>query len=166
MVLGHLKPGITPAQAVADLNSIGEYLKKTYPKDDGDMTFFLTTPALAGDWLGGPMQQFLAGLMLLAGLILLAACANLGSLFAARAADRSREIALRLALGSSRRRILRQLLTEAVLISIAGGALGLLAGIELLKRISTWQPFAGAPVHIPVTPDARLYVVALALALL
>ena len=103
--------------------------------------------------------------MLLAGLILLAACANLGSLFAAHAADRSREVALRLALGSSRNRILRQLLTEAVLISLAGGALGLLGSFVLLRRLSTWQPFDGAPVHLPVSPDARLYVVALALAL-
>ena len=102
MVLGHLKPGVTPAQAVADLNAIGAYLEKTYPKEDGQMTFSLARPGLAGDWLGRPLKAFLAGLMLLAGLILLAACANLGSLFAARAADRSREVALRLALGATR----------------------------------------------------------------
>ncbi len=104
--MGHLKPGVTPAQASADLNSIGSYLEKTYPKDDGKMLFTLARPSLYGDYLGRPVRAFMTGLMLLAGLILLAACANLGSLFAARAADRSREVALRLALGSTRRRIL------------------------------------------------------------
>ena len=119
MVLGHLKPGVTPAQAIADLNSIGAYLEKTYPKDDADMTYSLARPSLAGDMLGPPVKGFMTGMMLLAGLILLAACANLGSLFAARAADRSREVALRLALGSSRKRILRGVFTEAMLISLA-----------------------------------------------
>ena len=166
MVMGHLKPGVTQAQAVADLNSIGTYLEKAYPKDDSHMTFSLTSPGLAGDWLGGPMREFLTGLMLLAGLILLAACANLGSLFAARAADRSREIALRLALGSSRRRILRQVFTEAVLISLVGGAVGLAGSVVLLRGLSAWRPFSTvAPnMTVPVNPDTNVYLVALLLA--
>lgn len=165
MVLGHLKAGVTPAQAVADLNSIGSYLEKTYPKDDSQMTFSLMRPGLTGDWLGDPLKAFLTGLMMLAGLILLAACANLGSLFAARAADRSREIALRLALGSSRNRILRQLLTEALVISFIGGAAGLWGSIVLLRGLSVWEPLPTAPIHIPVHPDAQVYAVALVLAL-
>ena len=111
---------MTPAQAIGDLNSVGSYLEKTYPKDDANMTFTLARPGLAGDLLGPGVKGFMTGMMLLSGLILLAACANLGSLFAARAADRSREVALRLALGSSRRRILRGVFTEAVLISVRG----------------------------------------------
>lgn len=162
-IFGHLKPGVTPAQAAADLNGIGAYLEKAYPKEVPHRDYKLAHPGLYV--FGGPAKAFLAGLMLLAGLILLAACANLGSLFAARAADRSREVALRLALGSSRRRIARQLLTEAALVSLAGGAAGLAASILLLRRLSVWQPFPSAPIQIPVTPDANLYLVALLLAL-
>src|SRR2546426_1807483 len=164
MVLGHLKAGVTPSQAVADLNSIGSYLQKTYPKDDGQMTFSLTRPGLAGDWLGRPLRAFLTGLMLLAGLILLAACANVGNLFAARAADRSREVALRLAMGAGRIRILRQLFTEAVLVSLTGGAVGLWCSVILLRGLSTWQPIPQYPVNIPASPDANVYGVALLLA--
>jgi predicted permease len=165
MVLGHLKPGVTPAQAISDLNSVGAYLEKSYPKDDGNMTFSLTRPGLAGDWLGGPMRGFLTGLMLLAGLILLAACANLGSLFAARAADRSREVALRLALGSKRTRILRTLFTEALVISLLGGAVGLWGSVALLRELRVWHPLPTAPISLPVNPDANVYLVALLLAL-
>jgi len=164
-VLGHLKPGVTPAQATADLTAVGSYLAKTYPKEDGPTTFSLVRPGMHGDFFAPAVRAFLAGLMLLAGLILLAACANLGSLFAARAADRGREVALRLALGSSRSRILRQLFTEAVLISLAGGAAGLLGGVVLLRGLATWQPFPQFPMTIPVNPDATVYVVALLLAL-
>ena len=166
MVLGHLKAGVTPAQAAADLNSVGSYLEKTYPSDDGQMTFTLTRPGLTGDWLGRPLRAFLAALMLLAGLILLAACANLGNLFAARAADRSKEIAVRLALGSGPARILRQLFTEAVLISLIGGAVGLWGSVALLRGMSVWQPLPTAPIQIPVYADANVYVVALLLSLL
>ena len=162
---GHLKAGVTPAQATADLNSIGSYLEKTYPKDDAQMSFALARPTLYGDYAGGPLRAFMAGLMLLAGLILLAACANLGSLFAARAADRSREVALRLALGASRLRVLRQLFTEATLISLLGGAVGLWGSVVLLRALSAWQPFSRYPARIAVNPDAYVYAVALLLTL-
>ena len=164
-VIGYLKPGLTPAQAVADLNQIGQSLEKAYPKDESTMAFTLTRPGLYGDYLGRPVKAFLAGLMLLTMLILLAACANLGGLFAARAAERSREVALRLALGSTRTRILRSLLTEAVMISLAGGAVGLAASVALLRALTAWRPFVSWPIHMAVNPDAKVYVVALLLAL-
>jgi len=166
MVVGRLKPGVTPAQAIADLNSIGADLKKSYPKDEDQMTFVLARPALGGDALGPALQAFVAGLMLLAGLILLAACANLGTLFGARAADRSKEIALRRALGAGRRRILQQLLTEALLISLIGGAFGLWGTEALLRSLSTWNPFPLYPVNLPMYADSKVYGVALLLALL
>jgi predicted permease len=130
-MVGRLKPGVTPAQATADLNSVDLYLKKSYPKEEDNEPYTLARPGLHGDYLGGATRAFLTGLMLLSGLILLAACANLGSLFAARAADRSREVALRMALGSSRNRILRQLFTESILLSLAGGFAGLMGSIVL-----------------------------------
>jgi predicted permease len=164
-LVGHLKPGVTPAQATADLNSVDSYLKRSYPKEEGNGLYTLALPGLHGDYLGRPMRAFLTGLMLLSGLILLAACANLGSLFAARAADRSREVALRLALGSSRNRILRQLFTESVLLSLAGGVAGLTASILFLRQLSLWRPFQQFPLHMPVSPDANVYWLALVLAL-
>jgi predicted permease len=165
MTLGHLKPGVSLAQATGDLNAIGASLEKAYPKDDGKMTFTLMRPGLYGDYLGRPVFEFMTGLMVLSGLILLGACANLGSLFAARAADRSREVALRLALGSSRKRILRGLFTEAVLISLAGGVVGFAGSVVLLRGLSAWQPFPRWPIHLEVNPDAKVYLFALLMAL-
>ncbi|WP_433963469.1 ABC transporter permease [Tunturiibacter psychrotolerans] len=164
-MVGHLKPGVDPGQAAADLNSVNSDLRKSYPKEEAKEPYTLGRPGLHGDYLGRPMGAFLTGLMLLSVLILLAACANLGSLFAARAADRSREVALRLALGASRNRILRQLLTESVLLSITGGVAGLMGSILLFRRLSEWRPFPQLPLHVPVSPDAKVYLLALVLAL-
>jgi predicted permease len=115
--------------------------------------------------LGQPVRAFVTGLMLLAGLILLAACANLGSLFAARAADRSREIALRLALGSTRRNVLRQLLAESILVAMMGGVVGIAGSVVLLRGLNAWQPLPSIPINLPVRPDLLTYLVALLLAL-
>jgi len=165
LILGRLRTGVTPGQAVADLNTLGAWLAKTYPADDDGVTFTLAHPGLMGDMVQGPARAFMGGLMLLAGLILLAACANLGSLFAARTADRGKETALRLALGSRRGLILRHMLTEAVLVSLAGGALGLAGGVVILRVLSTWQPIPNVPINVPVNPDAMTYIVAMLLAL-
>ena len=166
MSIGHLKPGVTLAAAVADLNAIGSYLVKTYPQDERPGGFALARPNLLGDQFAPGVRAFIAGLMLLAALILLAACANLGILFAARAADRAREIAMRLALGSSRNRILRALFTEAVMLSLSGGAVGMWASVAFLRWLSQWQPFGNFPLHTPVNPDASVYAFALLLSLL
>jgi predicted permease len=165
-VLGHLKPGVTRAQAVADLDSIGTWLVRTYPHSERPVSFDLGRPSLLGKEISRSVKAFVAGLMLLATLILLAACANLGGLFAARVADRSRELALRLALGSKRTRILLSLFTEALLISLLGGAAGVSGSVALLRWLSDWQPFGNFPMHTPVTPNASVYSVALLVTLL
>jgi predicted permease len=162
--IGHLKPGVTPAAATADLNTIANSLAKTYPKSDDGLKFSLSRPGLAGNTLGRPTRAFMFGLMLLAGLILLAACANLGSLFAARAADRAREIAVRMALGSRRQLIFRQLITEGVLVSLAGGISGTAAAVVILRVLSTWRPIPNIPINIPVNPDLNTYTLAFLLA--
>jgi predicted permease len=164
-VAGHLKPGVTPAAAASELNILAASLAKSNPKEDELLKFTLARPGLVGDTLGRPARAFMAGLMLLAGLILLAACANLGSVFAARAADRSREIALRMALGSKRQYILRQLFTEAILVSLAGGICGMAGAVVILRVLSTWRPIPGIPINVPVNPDVKTYALALLLAL-
>ena len=162
-VLGRRKGILTNAQALADLNAIGAQLEASYPKDNDKMSFVLSRSTLGGDAFEQPVHAFVIGLMLLATLILLAVCANLGSLFAARAADRSREVALRLALGAGSGRILRQLFSEAVLISLVGGAIGLWGSVLLLDWLAAWRPFPQFAVILPIEPDARVYLVALLL---
>ena len=159
-VIGRLKPGVTPQQATENLNAISAELAKEYPKTDDGLPLRLIHPGLWGDE-GDVIRGFLYGVTVLALLVLAAACANLATLFAARAADRSRELALRAALGSSPWRLARQLLTEAVLVSLLGGAAGLVSTNLLLGVLNRWGPAAEA--HLAATVDARVYLAGLAL---
>ncbi len=160
-VIGRLKPGVTPQQATGNLNAIAAELAKEYPETDDGQPLRLIHPGLWGDD-ADVIRGFLYSVTVLALLVLAAASANLATLFAARAADRSRELALRVALGSSRWRLVRQLLTEAALVSLMGGAAALLGAGLLLGVMNRSQPFAG---QLTVNLDARVYLAGLALTL-
>lgn len=164
-ILGRLKPGVTPQQATDDLTVLSRRLAEQYPTSDYGLTARLVKPGLMGDSWGDPIRGFLKGIMMLAGLVLLAACANLGSIFTARATDRGRELAIRLAIGSSHWSILRGLLLEAVLISLFGGLAGAIFASQLLRGLSRWQPFQDMPFHVLVHPDTTVYVAAFLLSL-
>ena len=162
-VLGRLRDGVSQAQAGADMRGIASRLGAQYKEDEGN-TIRLSRPGLIGETFGSPVRAFLFGVTLLAVLVLVAACANLGSLFAARASDRARELALRLALGASRVHVARQLVTEALLLSLGGGAVGYALAGSALHALSAWRPSADLPIQVAVDPDLRVACVALALA--
>ena len=161
-----LKDGVTVPQALEELKAIAAHLRQQYPVAEDGLGYKLARPGLVGDTLGGPARAFLAGVMFLAGIVLLAACVNLGSLFAARTADRAREIAIRMAIGSSRWRVLRQLLVEAILISILGGACACGLAWTALTGLSAWRPPTDYPMAFTVQPQTSLILVSLAVSLL
>jgi len=167
-VLGRLTPGVTPQQGTENLNAIAAQLAKEYPETDTGVPLRLVRPGLYGD-NGDVIRGSLYSVAGLALLVLVAACANLASLFAARAADRSRELAVRVALGAGRWRLVRQLLTEAMVLSMLGGAAGLVtAGLLLgaLNRGSVASFMGDSPyTHVAVSVDVRVYVAALILTL-
>ena len=135
-----IKDGVTMPQVQADLDAIAARIALQYPKDEEKLSFKLTRPGLMGEFFGAPARGFLAGVLGLAGIVLLAACANLGGLFAARTADRTREIAIRMAIGSSRWRVVRQILAEAMVISIFGGVFACGLAWFALSGLANWHP--------------------------
>jgi predicted permease len=160
-VIGRIKTTITPQQATENLNAIAAELAREYPQTDDGQPLRLIHPGLFGDE-GDVIRKCLWSVTILALLVLAAACANLASLFAARTADRSHELALRVALGSSGRRLVRQLLTEAVVLSLLGGVAGLASAYLLLRVLDRWQSPYG---HLEISVDVRVYLVALAFTL-
>jgi len=164
--IARIKDGITKAQVQAELNTVAAHIAHLHPKDEDRLGLKLARPGLMGDFVGGAVRRFLGGIMLLAAIVLLAACANLGGLFAARTADRTREIAIRMAIGSSRWRILRQVLMEAFVISILGGACACGLAWMTLTGLAQWHPPTDYPMKFLVAPQPSLIAMAFLISVL
>jgi macrolide transport system ATP-binding/permease protein len=165
MLIGRLKPGVTRSQAETNLSAIAAALAKEYPASNEGLKLRLVRPGLMGDAIRAPAEAFTAGVMTLAGLVLLAACANLASLLAARAADRHRELAIRVSLGAGRGRIVRQLLTETIVLSLLGGAAGYGLAATLLRILSHLRAPLDFPVQFEVDPNGRVFLFAVAVSI-
>ena len=141
-VIGRLKPGVSMDQASAELAAIATRLNQTYPAERASNTTAKAMTELDGRFEEDSVVLKSAGAIAMAivGLILLIACANVANLMLARAAARRKEIGIRLALGANRLRLIRQLLTESLLLSIAGGALGLLLAFWISDLMQGFVP--------------------------
>jgi predicted permease len=166
LVIGRLKPGVSLQSAQAAVNTIATELAHEHPKEDAGVSVVLSAPGMAGNFLRGAITGFSAVLMAVAGMVLLIACVNLASLLLARAADRRKETAIRLALGASRSQLLRQLLTESLMLSIAGGAAGILLAQWLNNLVNVWRPPVDVPVIPPIVMDTRVLLFTAVVALL
>jgi len=159
--IGRLKPGVTLAQAKADMDGVAQNLAAAYPEADKGLG--ITLVSMKEDIVGN-VQPFLIMLLAAVGFLLLIACANVANLFLARAMGRSREFAIRASLGASQARVIRQLLTESILLSGLGGALGLLFASWGAKAVLGTLPGA-LPRANEVSLDSRVLLFTMALSL-
>lgn len=151
-VRGRLKPGVSVAQAASEVKVIGQQLAKAYPNTNRTEALIASTDRKARLQQDPYDAILVVFLLALAGMVLLIACANVMNLMLSRARARSREIAVRLAIGAGRTRLIRQLLTESLVIALLGGAMGLVvaeAGVDLFSQIRI-------PSAIPVVLQFKL----------
>lgn len=159
--VGRLKPGTTIQQAQASLNLLAQELARQYPDSNEGQTIKLIPPGFILPELRGAVVSFSWVLMAAVGLVLLVTCANLAGLLLARATDRRKEVAIRLALGANRSRLVRQLLTESILLSLVGGSLGVLLALWMINALLGFKPPIDFPLSMDIGIDWRVLVFSL-----
>jgi putative ABC transport system permease protein len=159
---GRLRPGVTPGQAAAEVTAVREQMRLEHPTEYSPDTVAVVPLA---DAVAGPVRPVLFVLWGAVAFVLLIACANVANLLLARSLGRRREIALRAALGAGRARIVRQLMTESLLLSVIGAAGGVLLAIVAVKGLSTLAPVSLPRLdHMAVDGRVLLFTTAVALA--
>src|SRR5262245_11478136 len=150
--VGRLRPGVSAAQAEASLNLLAAQLAKDFPNENEGLGIQVIPPGFIIPQFRNAMLGVSAALMGLVGLVLLIACTNLANLLLARATERGKEIAIRLSIGAGRARIVRQLLTESVMLAVTGGLVGVALAQLIINSIMALKP----PIAIPITLELHL----------
>ena len=165
---GRLRQEVEPAVAQAELETLAARLATAYPETNEGrrLTVVPSSEVAINPGFDGKLFGVAGLLLAVVGLVLLIACSNIANLLLTRAADRRREIAVRLALGSSRGRLIRQLLAESVVLAITGAALGLLFALWASRLIVSFQPPLPIPIALDLGLDLRVFAFTLALGLL
>src|SRR5215468_2803145 len=165
---GRLKPGVTTEQAGADLSNIARRLAEVHTQTNKDRGVALVAGVGLRPDDQKPARNFTQFLLIAVGIVLLIACANVAGLLLARASSRRKEISIRLALGAGRLRVIRQLLTESLMLSLCGALLGLLIAAWLCAWLLSWLPerYLGMPLAVDLNLDVRVLGFTFALALL
>ena len=165
LIGGRLKPGVSIAQAAAELEIIGQTLEREFPEQNRQTGLrLLAFSPVPGN--GGPIIAFLTLIMAIVSLVLIIACANVAGVLLARATARRKEMALRLAIGAGRSRLIRQLLTETVLLFALGGTTGLLLARAMTSVLVSRLPTLPFPVSLSLTLDDRVIAFTVGLSLL
>ncbi len=165
-VFGRRSPGVTEEQVSSALNVVSATLRAEFSEGNPDYGIDVQRYAPISRRALGPALAFSGFLLVAAGALLLIACLNVGGMLLARATKRGREMAMRLALGARRRRVIQQLLTESVVLFVIGAAGGLLITVYATRVLAAYELPIEVPVILDFSPDGRILVFSLLVALL
>ncbi len=165
-LVGRLKPGVSVDQARQDLDGLALRLEEQYPDTNKDLTMGVFAPLDSQLGIQGRAFPMLVALMTFVGIVLLVACVNVANLMLARSAFRYRETALRYALGSTRWRLIRQFLTESLVLALVAGTLGLLVAVWLSRAVTGLIPPVDIPIGFNMDLDRNVLAFTLAVSIL
>jgi predicted permease len=155
-VAGRLKPGVTRAQAAAELQVLAQRFAQAHAESEKDGGFRFETAGTLSPRDREAVMIFLGALMVVVLLVLCIACANVANLLLAQASGRQREMAVRLAVGATRGQLMRQMLTESVVLALGGGLLGVVLSLWATRALSTFQTPAPVPLDLSLHVDWRV----------